>query len=260
MPAKNGFQLQDGDVELLHYVFQLRLATVDHLSSLSGRSVRALWNRLLKLKKRRFLASVARFMQKQVCALGSQGVEVLIEQGYAPVDMKDARLRHRELTDFGIRHSLFVADIHARLMLLQRTGSIRLVRWREGHALWDTAMTPLEGATIPVRPDAYFVLKRAGLPEGKNIFHFFLEADRSTMSHARITQKISGYLAYYDQGRHAKKYPGMNAFVVATVTETRSRAEELRNDLYSLIPRGARQAYRFIAFEDLTLSALLDAR
>jgi hypothetical protein len=257
MPAKHGFQLQDRDSELLHYVFRLRLATVDHLSSLSGRSVRALWNRLLKLKKRRYLVTVTRFMQKQVYAIGSQGVEVLIEHGYAPVDLKDARLRHRELTEFGIRHSLFIADIHARLMLLRRSGPIKLARWREGPALWDTVTTPSAGAAIPIRPDAYFVLKRTGLPEGKNTFHLFLEADRSTMSHARMAQKISGYLAYYAEGRHADKYPGMNAFVVVIVTQTRRRAEELRNDLYSLIPRGSRQAYLFIPFEDLTLARLL---
>jgi hypothetical protein len=256
MPAKNGFQLQDGDSELIHYVFQLRIATVDHLSSLSGRSVRALWNRLLKLKNRRYLAAVARFMQKQVYAIGSQGVGVLIEHGYAPVDLKDARLRHRELTEFGIRHSLFIADIHARLMLLKRSGPIRLARWREGPALWDTVTTPSAGAAIPIRPDAYFILKPAGLPEGKNMFHFFLEADRSTMSHSRMAQKIPGYLAYYEQGRHTKQHPGMKAFVVATVTETRRRAEELRNDLYSLIPRGSRHAYHFIALEDLMLAAL----
>jgi hypothetical protein len=77
------------------------------------------------------------------------------------------------------------------------------------------------------------------------------------MSHARMDQKISGYLAYYTQGQHARKYPGMNEFLVATITETRRRAEELRNDLYSLIPRGSRQAYLFIPFEDLTLAALL---
>jgi uroporphyrinogen-III synthase len=71
MPAKNGFELQDGDVELLHCVFRLRLATIDHLAALSGRSVRALWGRLLKLKERRYLASVARFMQKRVYAIGS---------------------------------------------------------------------------------------------------------------------------------------------------------------------------------------------
>jgi hypothetical protein len=72
-----------------------------------------------------------------------------------------------------------------------------------------------------------------------------------------MAQKISGYLAYYEQGRHTKQYPGMNAFVVAIVTETRRRAEELGNDLYSLIPRNSRQAYLFISFEDLTFAATL---
>jgi hypothetical protein len=59
---------------------------------------------------------------------------------------------------------------------------------------------------------------------------------------------------------HARKYPGMPAFFVATVTQTRSRAEELRKDLQTLLPRVAsRQAYPFIAFDDLTLAALAPA-
>src|ERR1700704_4688037 len=124
MPAKNGFQLQDRDIELLHSVHQLRIATIDHLAALSGRSVRAMWGRLLKLRERRYLASVARFMQKQVYAIGSKGMPVLIEHGYAPQDLADRRLRHHELTEIGIRHSLFVADIHARMLLLTRTGPI----------------------------------------------------------------------------------------------------------------------------------------
>lgn len=66
MSANNGFQLQERDIELLHSMYQLRLATIDHLAALSGRSTRALWARLLKLKERRYLASVARFMQKHV--------------------------------------------------------------------------------------------------------------------------------------------------------------------------------------------------
>jgi hypothetical protein len=70
--------------------------------------------------------------------------------------------------------------------------------------------------------------------------------------------KIEGYLAYYEQGLHAKKYPGMTAFLVATVTTTRSRANELRKDLHPMIPHANwRQAYLFIALEDLTFAALL---
>src|SRR5580704_4668069 len=179
MPSKDGFELQDGDIELLHFVHQLRIATVDHLAALSGRSVRALWGRLHKLQERRYLASVARFLQKNVYAVGSAGVPVLIESGYAPEDLKEKRLRHRELTEIGIRHSLFIGDIHMRLLLLTRIGSIKLAHWQEGPALWDSVAGPTGETALPVRPDAYFILKHTGRPEGKNTFHFFLEADRS---------------------------------------------------------------------------------
>jgi hypothetical protein len=258
MPAKHGFQLQDRDIELLHSVHQLRLATIDHLAALSGRSVRALWGRLLKLTERRYLASVARFMQKRVYAIGSAGVPVLIEHGYAPRDLALKRLRHHELTEIGIRHSLFIADIHTRVFLQTKAGPITLPHWEEGSTLWDAVPGRDSEAAIPVRPDAYFVLKHTGRPEGKNKFHVFLEADRSTMSHQRMAAKIAGYVAYYERRLHARKYPGMHSFLVSTVTETRSRAEELRKGLHPLIPHAdSRDAYLFIPFEDLTLASLL---
>jgi hypothetical protein len=258
MPSKDGFQLQDRDIELLHCVHQLRIATIDHLAALSGRSVRALWGRLRKLTERRYLVSAARFMQKHVYAIGSAGVPVLIEEGYAPEVLKEKRLRHRELTEIGIRHSLFIADIHTRMLLLTRTGPIKLAHWQEGPALWDSVAGSAASPALPVRPDAYFILKHAGRPEGKNKFHAFLEADRSTMSHERMAAKIAGYVAYYDQRLHARKYPGMHSFLVAIVTETRPRANELRKSLHPLIPHSAsRDAYLFIPFEDLALTSLL---
>jgi hypothetical protein len=258
MPAKNGFELQEGDTELLHAVYQLRIATIDHLAALSGRSVRALWGRLLKLKERRYLASVARFMQKQVYAIGSKGVPVLMLHGYAPRNFAERRLRHNELTEIGIRHSLFVADIHTRILLLTRSSPVTLAHWQEGSALWDSVVPHRDDPALPVRPDAYFILKQAARPEGKNSFHVFLEADRSTMSHERMATKIAGYLAYYEQQGYRQKYPGMRSFVVATVTQTRERAEELRKDLHPLIPHAAsRDAYLFISFEDLTFASLL---
>jgi hypothetical protein len=258
MPAKDGFELQDGDVELLNFVFQLRVATVDHLAALSGRSVRALWGRLLKLKERRYLSSVTRFMQKNIYAIGSEGVPVLIEHGYALQEIADRRLRHHDLKDLGMRHSLHVANVHSRMLLVTRTGPITLAHWQEGPALWDSVIPGKDDPPIPVRPDAYFILKHAERPEEKNRFHVFLEADRSTMSHQRMAAKVNGYVAYYEQQRHRQKYPGMKSFLVATVTETWQRAEELRKDLHPLLPRAAaRDAYLFIPFEDLTLTSLL---
>jgi len=227
MPAKNGFELQDRDIELLHYVFQLRIATIDHLAALSGRSERALWGRLLKLKVRGYIDSVARFMQKHVYAVGSAGVPVLIEQGYVPRDLAEKRLRHHELKELGIRHSLFVADIHTRLLLVTKNGPITLPHWQEGSVLWDSVMAHEDGPAIPIRPDAYLILKHSGRPEGKNTFHFFLEADRSTMSHQRMAAKIAGYVAYHEQQLYKAKYRGMKTFLVASVTQTRVRAEAL---------------------------------
>jgi hypothetical protein len=256
MPSKNGFELQERDSDLLNYVFQLRIATIDHLSPLCGRSVRALWGRLHKLKERRYLASVARFMQKHVYAIGPLGVPVLIEHGYASADLTEKRLRHNELTEIGIRHSLFVADIHMCMLLLTRRGPTTLSKWVEGQQLWDTVPGPEGESTIPVRPDGYLVLTSSGLPQGKNTVHVFLEADRSTMAHTRMAAKIQGYLTYHGLRRHVTKYPGMQSFIVATITQTRSRADELRRDLHPLIPRAAQLAYPFIAFEDLTLERL----
>jgi hypothetical protein len=226
------------------------------LAALSGRSVRTLWGRLHKLKERRYLSSVARFMQKKVYAIGTLGVSAVIEHGYAPADLAEKRLRHNELTDIGIRHSLFVADIHTRMLLLTRTGPTTLSQWVEGQQLWDTVPGPQGESTIPVRPDGYFLLKNSDLPRGKETVHVFLEADRSTMAHSRMAAKIQGYLTYHGLRRHTKKYPGMQSFIVATVTQTRSRADELRRDLHPLIPRAAQAAYPFIAFEDLTLERI----
>jgi hypothetical protein len=258
MPAKDGFELQDRDIELLHAVHELRIATIDHLSALSGRSVRALWARLLKLKERRYLASVARFMQKHVYAIGSAGVPILIEHGYVPRDLAEKRLRHNELTEIGIRHSLFVADIHTRMILATKSGPIKLVHWQEGSVLWDSVVLSENDPVTPIRPDAYFILNHSPRPEGKNRTHIFLEADRSTMSHQRMATKIAGYVAYYKRESYRAKYPGMKSFLVATVTQTRSRAEELRKDLLPLIPNlAAREAYLFIPFADLALPSLL---
>jgi hypothetical protein len=167
-------------------------------------------------------------------------------------------LRHHELKEIGIRHELFIADIHARLMLLTKTGPVALEHWQEGPVLWDSVRPRSGDPVIPIRPDAYFILRNAEPPEGKSRTHVFLEADRSTMAHRRMAAKIAGYLAYYEHGRHARKYPGMQSFIMATITQTRHRAAELRRNLHPLIPHAAwRDAYPFIAFEDLTLAGLL---
>src|ERR1019366_1348006 len=101
------------------------------------------------------------------------------------------------------------------MLVLTRNGPVQLAHGQEGQTLWDSVTAKRDAPPIPVRPDAYFVLKQVGRPEGKNHVHVFSEADRSTMAHSRMAAKIAGYLAYYEQGFHARKYPAMQAFTVA---------------------------------------------
>lgn len=260
MPAKDGFELQDGDIELLRSVHDLRVATIDHLVALSGRSEIALWRRLHKLKERRYLAAVARLMQKHVYALGPEGAPVLIEHGFAERTIAEKRIRHYELKEIGLRHALHVANIHTRLILMMRSSPIAIDHWQEGPALHDSVSPGRGEPMLPVRPDAYFTLKHTERPEGKNKLHCFLEADRSTMSHERMEKKLKGYIAYHEQQRYTQKYPGMKSFWVLTVTETRARAESLARGLQHLIPTAPMQrAYRFIALADLSLESFLPA-
>jgi hypothetical protein len=77
-------------------------------------------------------------------------------------------------------------------------------------------------------PRCVFRSEAHGPAGGENNFHFVLEADRSTMAHSRMAGKIAGYLPYYEQGLYKPKIPCMQGFLATTVTETRSRAGELR--------------------------------
>lgn len=266
MPAKNGFELQNADIDLVHFVHRLRAATLhDHLVPLSGRSEKALRARLLKLAERRYLSSVARFLQQHVYVLGPEAIPVLIEAGFASDAIAERRVRDRELKPTTMSHLLFVSDILTKLFIEERKSRIKILdHQHDGPALWDHATVPDDQGnevSLPVRPDLKLTLKDTAQPEGRNVADFFVEADRGTMSGARMEQKIRAYLAYYRERRYVKKYPGMKMFQVLTITESRSRARYLETHLAPILPTGpARRAYHFIPNEDLTLEALLPKR
>ncbi len=223
MPATTGFQLVPGDLFILRNVHELRLATIEHMAALSGRSYKRTQERLAKLEERGYLACVARRPHKHVYVIGREGVGVLIEHGFAPRELALKRLRQTELKELGIRHAIFITDIHVRLIRLTPARSLTLANWTEGPSLWDTVTTS-DNVQVPIRPDARFTVAEAA---GKGRAHFFLEADRGTMAHSRMREKIMGYAAYFQQQKHLKKYEGMKLFRVATITETRGRANEL---------------------------------
>lgn len=261
MPAKDGFQFIDGDIDILHWVHDLRLAHIGHLCALTGRSEKALSRRLLKLREHRYIACIARRPQKHLYVVGNEGTPALIEAGFAADDLRAHRPRHFELKELWLKHFLLVVDAHVKLILAARSSTVRIIQWREGPALWDRVTFLDQGreVTAPVRPDGFFALRDTARPEGKNTLYFFLEADRSTMSHSRIEAKIRAYVNYFQQGLHGKKYPGVKLFQVLVLTQTAARAENLAAALRAVIPAGAQRWYHFLPLERLSLEALLPA-
>ena len=107
---------------------------------------------------------------------------------------------------------------------------------------------------VPIRPDALFTI---AAPDGKWRSHFFLEADRGTMAHSRMREKIAGYIAYFHQRLHLKKYEGMKVFRVLTATITGGRAEELAKEYATIMRPDWLAAYPVTAFPDITLERLM---
>lgn len=252
---RSGFQFNEHDAKIVHYTYQLRIATVDHLAALTNRSIKALERRLPKLRAQRYLLRLKPRPHKGLYVIGPEGVAVLIEGGYAPEELADKRLRQTEWKDLTIPHALFVASIQTKLLLDTRISSIKVGEWRHDHPnLWDSVQTAEHGK-LPIRPDAYFVIQDTVRPAGKNKLHFFLEADVGTMSHTRLSLKIQAYAAYHQQQRHVAKY-GINNFQVAIVSQTPARAENLGNELYAGMPAAQRRAYHILSFDELSLSRL----
>jgi hypothetical protein len=251
-----GFQFNERDAEIVQYIYQLRVATLDHLAALTNRSQKTLERRVPKLRDEHYLVRLKPRPHKGLYVLGPAGVSALIEGGYAPHELAGKRRRETEWKDLLIPHALLVAGIHAKLLLLSRDGPVKLSQWRHDEpSMWDSVET-LNDGKLPVRPDAYFVLRDTHRPGAENLSHFFLEADVGTMSHTRIAQKIKAYSAYHQQQRHLAKF-GMNYFQVAIVTQTNARAENLRAELHAAMSSSQRRAYHFIPLDDLTFDALL---
>jgi len=254
-----GFQFNERDAEIVHYVYQLRVATLDHLAALTNRSQKTLERRVPKLRDERYLVRLKPRPHKGLYVVGPEGASSLIEGGYAAQDLADKRRRETEWKDLMIPHALLVASIHTKLLLLSRHSPITLDNWQhDDRGMWDSVLTPHHGK-LPVRPDAYFVLRDTKTPAGNHRLHFFLEADVGTMSHTRIAQKIAAYAAYHQQQHHVAKF-GIDHFQVAIVTQAKARAENLRAELHPAMSTAQRRAYHFVSLDELTLDALIGGR
>ena len=259
MPIKTGFKLIQNDIALLKFTHELRIAHSDHLANLSGRSYQATVHRVARLAQERYLTAVTKRPDRLLYIVGPEGRPVLVEAGYADETILARRPREHELKPIWLKHFVLVKDIQVKLVTLTRDTPIQLLNWTEGAALHDAVRVNFANGmrVFHVRPDAYFTLKDTSRPEGANTLKFFLEADRSTESHERIEAKIRGFVNYFAQNLHTRKYGDKKPFDVLVVTETDSRAASLATAMPHFIPKASQKSYFFTSLQNLTLDLLL---
>src|SRR5712692_4156249 len=254
MPAINGFQLTDSDVQTFASLYEHRFLTIDHLIKLTSRPHKRLHRRLLKLIERNYVSRITIPAHKHIYTLGRAAVPLLVEQGLAPKEFIDVRLRSQELKELFLKHAMMIVDVHVALTIATRDSHIKLVAWKEGQELFDQVSVREQGrlSQLPVRPDGFFTLEDTTRPAGKNRVHFMLEADRSTTTHERFLRKVKAYWHYFAQRLHTKKY-GIATFRVATFTLTHERALNLCVAADTVLPPHARKFYFFTSRPQFSL-------
>jgi len=117
-------------------------------------------------------------------------------------------------------HSLMISDFKTIIELaLKNNGQSKLYSWKEPGVIGGVYF---EGERLPVAPDAFFTIEDKG-----DLLHFFLEADRSTMTLERMLNKLRAYWNWRAEGSHTRKF-GISNFRVLTVALTEERKENLR--------------------------------
>ncbi len=254
--SARGFALTEGDIQILGLILDHRFLRREQVGALTGRHPKRLHRRLSKLEHHRYLTTIRFPRQKYLYGLGRAGLQTLVEQGRADVELLGERLRTHELTELFLKHEMMIVDIHVRLTLASDKECVRLSVWQEGADLHDSVVAVDNRGTsrLPVRPDAFFTLLDSRRPEGANRANYVLEADRSTTTQARFLEKIRAYWAYIEQGHHEKKF-AIKGFRVLTVTLTDARAKNLLALAVSELPERARKYFLFVPLSRLLGSA-----
>lgn len=121
-------------------------------------------------------------------------------------------------------HTLMLARF--RITLLKALPTNRpLSQWQQGKHL--KATVTLNGERTPVIPDAFFSIQYTDQPTGHNLAHFFIEADRSTMTLKRFRAKLLAYQSYYNAGGHTQQH-GIKGYRVLTITPSSQRRDNLK--------------------------------
>ena len=238
------------DLSILQLVQDYRFLNSRQIQALVGGSNHNVTERLSRLFHHAYLdrPSHQRELRSEgyrvmIYALAPKGAKLLARKcGNTAVVRRHLGEDNRTAKRFHLAHTLMVSQFRACLTLAcQRHPGLVL-------AVWRVPETPLSRIMVgryrvAVIPDAYFALERS---DGQRV-HFFLEADRGTMTQARFLRKLQAYWRL----RGNNSVVGMpEAFRVLTITQSRPRTENLRTAAKEADPKAKGSRMFCFATED----------
>ena len=190
-------QLADRDWQIIATLERVRLATSGQLEALHFPDVsrRRAQQRLAVLTERRVLARLPRVIGG--VRAGSRGHVYALDVAGQRLANLDRVSRPRPPRPVGRRyvdHILAVTHIYVSLVLAERAGSLRIVRFDGEPASWRSFYGP-GGARLMVNPDAHAVLLVKGAED-----HWFFEVDLDTEHAPTLARKCAIYRAYWQSG------------------------------------------------------------
>jgi hypothetical protein len=225
------FRIQPRDREILHLLFEYRFLASRQVQRLIPGSDQKILRRLQALFHCGFVDRIAiGFNEPIVYALGNRGADELVL--YSGIDRGRINwtAKNRQAGDGYRAHILMIGRVRETLTLaVRQMPHTEIHSWTPEGRLTEDVAVETGGHTIkvPVIADAFFTLRMQVSNTEIQESHFFLGADRSTMTDSRYLRKLKAYWQYWKSGKHETQLK-IPSFRVLTVTKSEARKENLR--------------------------------
>lgn len=257
-----GFIIQNRDVEIIRLAYEYGLINSEQVCALVHGSDQGILRRLMKLYHHGYLdrpVSQVIFSnpilgpQKMVYALGDRGADILSERLGIDCGKKKWSKKNGQLRERHIQHTLLISQFRACLTLaMNKTTGARLVLWvRENTKELRDHVNYATGdkrRRLTIIPDGFF-----GIEDTRGLMYFFIEADRSTMSHRRFKDKILAYRQWWRQGGARKRF-GIENFRVLTLTVSQKRRDNLVKTAQRVVEKGGYYMFWFCCINEIDLA------
>ena len=226
-------RLTQRDVEVLVGVYNYRVLRRDQIQQLffpskntTNERLKFLYQHCL-LQRRWLPVEYGQGMGQALYLLDRCGADIVAQALDVDRGQLGWRCSHNLVSSYFLRHTLTVNDIRVAITLGARHTGHRLLKWITEEELgakpeYVYVLTKNRSQKVAVIPDGYFIL---GL--GDRRAHFFVEADRATVSNRRWALRIRAYQEYVRSGKYAQRY-GARSLRVLTVTSGERRLANLK--------------------------------